>query len=109
MTLTNYWWLLIWLALAGGLLAVAVPKKPVQVLGKTEYRWSWGAALVLACPYVIWAANRINFGDTEVYRRTFRDIPTLGGATDLISVRTRKRSGIHGSCFSDQNPNWQQR
>lgn len=79
MTLTNYWWLLIWLALAGGLLAVAVPKKPVQVLGKTEYRWSWGAALVLACPYVIWAANRVNFGDTEVYRKTFRDIPTLGG------------------------------
>lgn len=80
MTLTNYWWLLIWLALAGGLLAVAVPKKPVQVLGKTEYRWSWGAALVLVCPYVIWAANRVNFGDTEVYRKTFRDIPTLGGA-----------------------------
>lgn len=80
MTLTNYWWLLIWLALAGGLLAFAVPKKPVQVLGKTEYRWSWGAALVLACPYVIWAANRVNFGDTEAYRRMFRDIPTLGGA-----------------------------
>lgn len=78
MTLTNYWWLLIWLALAGGLLAVAVPKKPVQVLGKTEYRWSWGAALVLACPYVIWAANRGNIGDTYAYRMVFRNIPTLG-------------------------------
>lgn len=79
MTLTNYWWLLIWLALAGGLLAVAVPKKPVQVLGKTEYRWSWGAALVLACPYVIWAANRGDIGDTYAYRIVFRNIPTMGG------------------------------
>ena len=45
MTLTNYWWLLIWLVLAGGLLAIAVPRKPVQILGKTEYRWSWGAGI----------------------------------------------------------------
>lgn len=78
MTLTNYWWLLIWLVLAGGLLAIAVPKKPVQILGKTEYRWSWGAALILAFPYVIWAGNRIGFGDTEVYRSTFKIIPALG-------------------------------
>ena len=69
MTLTNYWWLLIWLVLVGGLLVVVVPKKPVQVLDKTEYRWSWGASLLLACPYVIWAATRVNFGDTEVYRK----------------------------------------
>lgn len=46
MTLTNYWWLLIWLVLVGGLLVVVVPKKPVQVLDKTEYRWSWGASLL---------------------------------------------------------------
>lgn len=78
MTLTNYWWLLIWLVLAGRFLAVTVPQKPVQVLGKTEYRWSWGAALVLACPYVIWAANRGNIGDTYAYLRGFHNIPTVG-------------------------------
>lgn len=78
MTLTNYWWLLIWLVSAGGLLAIAVPRKPVQILGKTEYRWSWGAALILAFPYVIWAGNRVGFGDTEVYRSTFKIIPALG-------------------------------
>lgn len=78
MTLTNYWWLLIWLVLAGGLLAITVPRKPVQILGKTEYRWSWGAALILAFPYVIWAANRGNIGDTYAYRMVFRNIPTLG-------------------------------
>ena len=71
MTLTNYWWLLIWLVLIGGLLSFAVPKKAVQVLGKTEYRWGWIPALILACPYVIWAGFRAYFGDTEVYRRSF--------------------------------------
>ncbi len=94
MTLTNYWWLLIWMALAGGLLAVAVPKKPVQVLGKTEYRWSWGATLVFVCPYVIWAANRVNFGDTEAYRRIFRDIPTLGGALTTYLAEHGKDPGF---------------
>ncbi|MDD7025242.1 MAG: EpsG family protein, partial [Oscillospiraceae bacterium] len=75
MTLTNYWWLLIWLAIAGGFLTVAVAKTPVQVLGKTEYRWSWPAAIILACPYVLWCMDRSWFGDTETYRRTFREIP----------------------------------
>ena len=32
MTLTNYWWLLIWLVVAGGLLTVMVPKQPVQIM-----------------------------------------------------------------------------
>lgn len=94
MTLTNYWWLLIWLALAGGLLAIAVPLKPAQVLGKTEYRWSWGAALILVCPFVIWAANRMNFGDTEAYRRMFRDIPALGGTLSTYLAQHEKDQGF---------------
>lgn len=75
MTLTNYWWLLIWLAVAGGLLSIMVPKRPVQILGKTEYRWSWPAVILLACPYALWCMNRSFFGDTESYRRIFQEIP----------------------------------
>lgn len=75
MTLTNYWWLLIWLAVAGGLLALAIPKRPVQVLGQIEYRWSWLAVLILASPYAIWCMNRSGFGDTEAYRQSFLDAP----------------------------------
>lgn len=56
-------------------MTIAVPKRPVKVLGKTEYRWSWEAAILLACPYAVWAMNRAYFGDTEAYRRTFHDIP----------------------------------
>ncbi len=75
MTLTNYWWLLIWLAAAGGLLTVAVPKVQVKVLNKREYRWSWPAVLIFICPYVIWCMNRKGFGDTELYRKTFYNLP----------------------------------
>lgn len=66
MTLTNYWWLLLWLAIAGGAMAVFCPRQQVQVLGTTEERWSWGAVLVVACPYVIWAMNRSWFGDSPL-------------------------------------------
>ena len=92
MTLTNYWWLLIWLVLAGGILAIAVPKVPVKVLGKTEYRWSWGAALILICPYVIWAAFRGNIGDTGAYQAMFRSIPTFGsGLIEYLSANSKDR------------------
>lgn len=92
MTLTNYWWLLIWLVLAGGALAVAVPKRPVRILGKTGYRWSWGAALVLVCPYVIWAANRGDIGDTYAYRMVFRNIPAIGsGLVPYLSANDKDR------------------
>ena len=92
MTLKNYWWLLIWLVLAGGLLTATVPQKPVQVLGKTGYRWRWGAALILACPYVIWAANRGNVGDTYAYRLSFRSIPAIGnGLAAYLSASTKDR------------------
>ena len=90
MTLTNYWWLLIWFAVAGGFLAVAIPKKQVNVLGKTEYKWSWPAALVLACPYVVWCMNRKNFGDTEVYRRMFLNVPaSLSQLPEYLSSHTK--------------------
>lgn len=78
MTLTNYWWLLIWLVLAGGLLSIAVPKKATQVLGKVEYRWGWFPALILSCPYVIWAGCRVHFGDTGAYRRWFYAVSSVG-------------------------------
>lgn len=92
MTLTNYWWLLIWLAVGGGILAIAIPRWPVQVLEKTEYRWRWLPALILACPYVIWAMNRSFFGDTEVYRQTFLTIPaSLSQIPAYLSEHTKDK------------------
>lgn len=75
MTLTNYWWLLIWIAFGGLLIGAKFQEQPIHVGGKIEYRWSWQAAILVAFPYVIWAMNRSWFGDTEVYRRTFLNAP----------------------------------
>lgn len=74
MTLTNYWWLLIWLFIGGGALAVFMPKRQEIVLGKTEERWGMLSAFVLILPYIIWAGFRSNsFGDTGVYQGSFRE------------------------------------
>lgn len=75
MRLTNYWWLLIWLVVAGAILQAGVRRKPILVEGKIEYRWQWFPVVILVAPYVVWAANRAYFGDTEVYRSGFLSIP----------------------------------
>ena len=77
MRLHNYWWLLIWLFLFGAVSVAFIPKREELVLGKKEVRWNWLPALIMAVPYVIWAAWRANsFGDTGAYRRSFMDAPT---------------------------------
>ena len=67
MTLTNYWWLLIWMFAAGGIIAWALPKQPVMVMGKREYRWTMSSAVIFVLPYIIWAGYRKGFGDTLLF------------------------------------------
>lgn len=77
MTLTNYWWLLIWLFIGGGVLVVTIPKKKLYVLGKYEDRWRIIPALILAIPYAVWAGFRgDDFGDTYAYRFMFDIAPS---------------------------------
>lgn len=74
MTLTNYWWLLIWLFIAGGFLAVFFQKQQVELFGKKEIRWKWPAVILISLPYVIWAGFRPDsFGDTASYRRAYKN------------------------------------
>lgn len=94
MTLTNYWWLLLWLVLVGGLLSVVMPREPVRVLGKTEYRWGWLPALILACPYVIWAGFRTYFGDTMAYRSWFHAISSVGEEFQVVLSGGAKDPGF---------------
>ena len=76
MTLTNYWWLLIWLFTGGALLAYAFPKKAEIVCGRTEERWNIAPAILLVVPYIIWAGFRSDsYGDTMAYRQTFFQAP----------------------------------
>ena len=77
MTLTNYWWLLIWL-FAGGIILNSLPKQK-EVLGeRTVDRWQPIAAILMVAPYIVWAGFRKDFGDTYVYQQGFRN------ATDNI-------------------------
>lgn len=93
MTLTNYWWLLIWLFTAGVVLKFLVPKQQEVVLGKTKIRWNKLAALILIIPYIIWAGFRSDwFGDTAVYRHSFQECASSFGeiGTYLTSVTRDK-------------------
>lgn len=91
MVLRNYWWLLIWLFLFGGVSMVAFPKQEELVLGQRTARWGRLPAWGLALPYVIWAAWRTNqYGDTGVYRSTFLNMPTgLENLSDYIVTRPK--------------------
>lgn len=76
LTLTNYWWLLIWIFTVGTLLNQKFPKQPIMVMGKIEYRWSVIAVVILVTPYIIWAGARGHFADTNAYRIMFSQAPT---------------------------------
>lgn len=87
MTLTNYWWLLIWLFVGGGILAYAIPKQKVNVLGQYENRWRVIPALILALPYAVWAGFRGDgFGDTSAYRFMFDTAPS--SFSELLATLT---------------------
>ena len=75
-------------------MTIAVPKRPERVLGKTEYRWSWEAAIMLACPYAIWCMNRSWFGDTEMYRKTFLEAPVAISQIPIYLIEHTKDRGF---------------
>lgn len=77
MTLTNYWWLLIWIFVGGIVMHCVDPKCREVVLGKEKVCWSKVAATGLVIPYIIWGGFRSDvFGDTGAYRRMFQEAPS---------------------------------
>ncbi len=82
MRLTNYWWLLVWAFVGGGILSEIFPKQKEIVGERKKVRWSVGAAIAFMLPYIIWTGFRgDNFGDTGAYRSTFYQTPW--GINDL--------------------------
>lgn len=74
MTLTNYWFVIIWV-FAGGFFCFSIlPKRKEVVLGKLVKRNSPIATYIFITPLIIWAGYRKNFGDTEQYRKTFHEM-----------------------------------
>lgn len=96
MTLTNYWWLLIWLFIGGGALAVLTPKRQEIVLGKTEERWGRLSAFILVLPYIVWAGFRsYSFGDTGAYLQSFRECASSFGEIDTYIAGITKDKGFY--------------
>lgn len=93
MTLTNYWWLLIWLFTGGAILACFFQKRREMICGKVEERWGVVPAVILVVPYIIWAGFRTDIiGDTKAYRMAFRDAPThLGQLAEYLSTITKDK------------------
>ena len=92
MTLTNCWWLLLWLFTAGLFLAIAVPKRQEILGGQKELRWYPLVAIAAIVPYIIWTGFRSDsFGDTSAYRLSFEEIPTLSGITSYITPDTKDK------------------
>ena len=71
MTLTNYWWLLIWLFLGGAIFG-NMPKRRERLDGEIVERWDIFPAFLMVLPYIIWAGFRHDyFGDMALYRKSF--------------------------------------
>ena len=71
MTLTNYWWLLIWLFL-GGAIFRNMPKRRERLNGEIVEHWDVLPAILMVVPYILWAGFRHDyFGDTALYRKFF--------------------------------------
>lgn len=92
MELKNYWWLLIWLFLYGGISIIFFPKKRELVLGHYVMRYTWYSAALLVAPYIMWAAGKSDrYGDKGVYRGTFLAMPT--GFANMAAYVARRPKG----------------
>ena len=84
MTLTSYWWLLIWLFL-GGAIFRNMPKRRECLNGEVVERWDVLPAILMALPYIIWAGCRDgSFGDSYVYQQGFQK--ATGGLAEAIAI-----------------------
>ncbi len=93
MTLTNYWWLLIWIFVGGTFLNYFFPKRYEMVMGRREERWNAFPAIALVVPYIIWAGFRTNeYGDTSAYRSAFLNAPSqLGQLLEYLATITKDK------------------
>lgn len=66
----------------------------MTVAGTQEYRWGWLPAIIISVPYVIWAMNRSNFGDTETYRCIFYGAPSSVGQIASCLAEHAKDKGF---------------
>lgn len=90
--MSQYIFILVWIAAMFFLKSVMSGGYRVEnILGKKEYRVSWGFAAFAFCPVVIMATFRGDMGDSYAYKTMFRNLPnTISGLLNYIpSVTSR--------------------
>ena len=99
MTLTNYWWLLIWM-FTGGLLIAMMSTYRQSMAGIRYEKARSGltvlSALLIVLPFIIWGGFRTDyFGDTGAYRSTFNAIPVGFGELSAYMETITKDKGFY--------------
>ncbi len=73
--MSGYILILIWIAACYLITNAVRPIHRERICGDWEYRYDFKWALIIFLPIIIWAGFRTNFGDTELYRKTFLELP----------------------------------
>ena len=73
LTLTNYWWLLIWL-FVGGAICSYFPKRRELVNDRVVTRWDIWPAILMVLPYIVWAGFRPDFADSLLSSKLQKNI-----------------------------------
>ncbi len=90
--ITNYWVLIGWCVAVAVIFPLFIPQTAVRVNGQRKYRYPVIAVIVACIPLMLWAANRSWVGDTEVYRRTFTDMPVgMSGLSSYVDAQTKDK------------------
>lgn len=93
MTLTNYWWPLIWLFLGGAIFG-NMPKRRERLNGEIVERWDVWPAIMMVLPYIIWAGFRGSIADTWMYRVGFLNAEvSLSAIPAILADPNRKDVG----------------
>ncbi len=74
----SYWWVLLWVFLAGGIsLFFNFEHEETDLQGRRVLRWHWLPAVLLMVPLVLLATYRpLQFGDSGVYHGFFVNTPS---------------------------------
>lgn len=89
MTLTNFWWPLIWMFLGGAIFG-SMPKHQEKLGNRIVVRWDFWPAILLVLPYIIWAGFRGNIADTRLYRIGFQNAaPDLSAIPPLFTANIK--------------------
>lgn len=92
MTLTNYWWLLIWLAVMALISSITLTVRQENVLGQKAMRTKWLFAICIFLPIFIQASFRGDIGDSYSYRMMFKELPnTISELLAYMSTVTKDK------------------